>query len=97
MTAIKALVGGLGLVILVMIGLVIWGLMRQGESLRQETAFEELALSVPAGCTLAAAEAGGGELLILRLEGPLERGCQQAILVDRAGGGVVGRIKLQAE
>jgi hypothetical protein len=97
MGAIKALVAVLGLVILAMIGLVIWGLLRQGESLRQKTSFEELALAVPAGCSLAAVEPGGGELMILRLEGPLERGCQQAVLVDRAAGQVTGRIRLQAE
>lgn len=97
MGAIKALVVGLGIVIVVMIGLVIWGLMRQGESLRQKAAFEDLALPVPAGCSLAAVEPGDGDLLLLRLEGPLERGCQQAVLVDRGEGKVVGRIRLQAE
>lgn len=97
MGAIKALVAVLGLVIVAMIGLVIWGLLRQGESLRKGPAFEELSLAVPAGCSLAAVEPGGGELLILRLDGPLEHGCQQAVLVDRASGRVTGRIRLQAE
>lgn len=97
MGAIKALVAGLGIVIVVMIGLVIWGLMRQGERLRERAGFQELALPVPAGCSLAAAEPGDGDLLILRLAGPLERGCQQAILVDRGDGTVAGRVRLQAE
>lgn len=99
MGAIKALVLGLGAVIVVMIGLVIWGLMRQGESLRerQGAGFEELSLAVPPGCRLAAAEPGGEGLLVLRLDGPLERGCQQAVLVDRSLGRVAGRVKLQPE
>lgn len=97
MGAIKALVIGLGAIIVIMIGMVMWGLMRQGESLREKTAFEELSLAVPAGCRLAAVAPGRGDLLVLRLEGPLERGCQQAILVDATDGRVAGRVKLQAE
>ncbi len=97
MGAIKAVVFFLGALIVVMIGLVIWGLLRQGERLREPVAFEELSLAVPAGCRLAAVEPGEGDLLILRLDGPLERGCQQAVLVDRSEGRVAGRVKLQAQ
>ncbi|SMF60251.1 hypothetical protein SAMN06265365_12193 [Tistlia consotensis] len=97
MPAIKAVVIGLGAVILAMTGLVIWGLMRQGQSLSEKVNFADTAVAVPAGCSLAAVEPGKDALLILRLDGPLERGCQQAVLVDGGSGKVVGRIRLKAE
>ena len=96
MRAIKALVIGLGAIIVLLVALVIWGVSRQAESLRS-SGFEDLSLGVPAGCSLAAVEPGRGDLLLLRLEGPAERGCQQAILVDGASGRIAGRITLRPE
>lgn len=95
-TALKALVIGLGLVILALFGGVVYGLLRQAERLERVPAMSETAVAVPRGCELAEAVPDGA-LLILRLSGPVERGCQQAVIVDPAAGTVVGRVRLQPQ
>ncbi len=107
--ALKALVIALGLVILVLLGAVVFGILRQAERLDQATApmsdrglerqagdLTETDVAVPVGCRLADV-VPDRDLLVLRLEGPAERGCQQAILVDPAAGTVVARIRLAPE
>lgn len=54
--------------------------------------FGEVALSLPAGCVIAAAQFDEGRL-VLRTDGPRERGCQQVVVIDPDSGQVVGRIK----
>ncbi len=58
--------------------------------------FGEVALSLPAGCVIAAAQASDGRL-VLRTDGPLERGCQQVVVIDPDSGRVVGRIRAAPE
>ncbi len=58
--------------------------------------FGEVALSLPAGCVIAAAQAADGRL-VLRTDGPLERGCQQVVVIDPDSGQVVGRIRAAPE
>lgn len=91
--ALKALVIGLGLVILALLGAVIYGIARQADRLEQVPDMTETDVPVPVGCELAAV-VPEGDLLILRLAGPAERGCQQAVIVDPVGGSVLGRVRL---
>ena len=111
--ALKALVILLGLVILVLLGAVVFGLLRQAEQLATEPEAEsevvswgsgplrtadpaELEIAVPVGCLLAESHFAE-DLLVLRLDGPAERGCQQVVLVDPAAGVVVARVSLAPE
>ncbi len=91
--ALKALVIGLGLVILALLGAVVYGIARQADRLERLPELAEMEVGVPLGCTLADV-VPEGELLILRLDGPAERGCQQAVMVDALGGKVLGRVRL---
>lgn len=91
--ALKALVIGLGLVIVGLLGAVIWGIARQADRLERVPEMTDVEVAVPLGCELAEA-VPDGRLLVLRLSGPAERGCQQAVIVDPAAGAVVGRVRL---
>ena len=93
MRALKGLVIGLGVVILVLFGLVIWGIARLGQE--PDAGFDRATVEMPAGCRLAEAGADGAGGLLLRLDGPAERGCQQLLIVDRASGALKGRIELR--
>ena len=53
--------------------------------------FGDVMLNLSPGCVIAAAE-GHDVRLIVRTEGPLERGCQQVILIDMATGEILGRV-----
>ena len=92
MQALKALVIGMGIAILAIIAVIIVTLVQRmsGEP-EQIAGFGEVAVAVPDGCALAQAEAAEGRL-ILRLEGPPGRGCQQAVVVDLESGRVLGRV-----
>ena len=107
--ALKALVILLGLVILVLLGAVVFGLLRQAEQLATEPEAvswgssplrtadpAELEIAVPVGCLLAESHFAQ-DLLVLRLDGPAERGCQQVVLVDPVAGVVVARVSLAPE
>ena len=93
MQTIKALVIFMGLLIAVGLGLLGYALVDRltGEA-GGEHGFGEVALFLPAGCVIAAAQAADGRL-VLRSDGPRERGCQQVVLIDLDSGQVVGRIK----
>jgi hypothetical protein len=89
---LKVLVIGMGVAILVIVGVIIVTLVQRMSGEPPEAGgFGEVALAVPAGCALAQAEAAEGHL-ILRLEGPPERGCQQAVVLDLESGRVLGRV-----
>ena len=98
MQTIKALVIFMGLLIALGAGVLGYALVDRltGEGVFGEAGggreFDELALSLPAGCVIAAAQAADGRL-VLRTDGPLERGCQQVVVIDPDSGRVVGRIK----
>ena len=53
--------------------------------------FGDVMLNLSPGCVIAAAE-GLDDRLIVRTEGPMERGCQQVILIDMATGEILGRV-----
>lgn len=93
---LKALVIGLGLVILALLGAVIYGISRQADRLDRLPEMSETPVPVPRGCELAEVVPDDA-LLVLRLSGPAERGCQQAVIVDPVAGAVVGRVRLQPQ
>ena len=55
------------------------------------TGFGDLTLPIPEGCVLASAEAAD-QRLVLRLDGPVASGCQQAVVLDLESGQVLGRV-----
>ncbi len=92
MQALKALVIGMGVAILAIVAVIIVTLVqRMNGDPAQSAGFGEVSVAVPVGCALGQAEAADGRL-ILRLEGPPERGCQQAVVVDLESGQVLGRV-----
>jgi len=97
MVALKALVFGMAGLIVVGMGLVVYGMMRQADGLRGAPDFIEASLPLPADCRLADASGDGRGLILLRLEGPLRDGCRAVLLFDPATGGLRGRIDLPAE
>ena len=106
--ALKALVIGLGVVILVMLAAVVFGILRQADQLQGRSqpavvpladrldGFAETEVGAPVGCSLAEV-VPDRDLLVLRLDGPAERGCQQVVIVDPAAGAVLGRVRLRPE
>ena len=100
MQALKALVIFMGILIMAGMALLVYGLVTRtggGEEAGEgaappATPFGALDLAVPAGCTIAGAELSG-ERLVVRLDGLAERGCQQVVIVDLAGGQELGRVK----
>lgn len=54
--------------------------------------FGEIELQVPAGCSIASAE-GQDDMLIIRLDGLAERGCQQVLILDLGTGRILSRVK----
>lgn len=92
MQALKGLVIGMGILIVLGLALVAYGLVsRVSETGDAATGFGEVSLALPAGCSIAEARGHEGRL-ILRAEGPEERGCQQVIVVDMASGEILGRV-----
>jgi hypothetical protein len=90
--ALKVLVIVMGLAIFAVIGVIIVTVVQRigGGSAKTE-GFGEVRLAVPPGCTLAQVEAGEGRL-VMRLDGPPGRGCQQAVVLDAESGEELGRI-----
>jgi hypothetical protein len=101
MQALKALVIFMGVLIVAGMALLVYGLVtRTGGGDGRGAApgapaarpFGALELAVPAGCTIAGSELAG-ERLVVRLDGLAERGCQQLVIVDLAGGRELGRVR----
>ncbi len=89
MQALKILVIGMGVLIALGLALVVYGFAR-GKS-EDVKGIGDVELNLPPGCVIAAAEGLDGRLIV-RTEGPMERGCQQVILIDMATGGILGRV-----
>ena len=93
MQALKVLVVVMGIAIFAILAvIVVTVVQRVGGGPAERGGFGELRLAVPEGCTLAQVEAAEGRLL-LRLDGPPGRGCQQVVVVDPESGEVLGRIE----
>ena len=94
MQALKVLVVGMGIAILAVLGVIVaTRIQRAGGGPDKAAGPGEIALAVPAGCRLAEAGAAEGRL-ILRLDGPAEEGCRQAVVLDLESGAVLGRVTL---
>ena len=92
MQALKVLVVVMGVAIFAILAvIVVTVIQRIGGGTAKSDGFGEMRLAVPEGCTLAQVETGEGRL-VLRLDGPPDRGCQQAVLIDPDSGEVLGRI-----
>ena len=92
MQALKALVIGMGVLIVIGFVLLVIGLADKFSQL-DEAGLGETEVPVPDGCSLAETLAEGDRLL-LRLEGPADRGCAQIVVVDLESGKVVRRLHL---
>lgn len=94
MRALKALVIGMGILIVIGMGLVVYGMIRQAENLSSRQTFGEASISIPPGCTVAETSSGDRGLLILRLQGAADDNCQQVLVFDILRGELRGRITL---
>lgn len=93
MQALKGLVVVMGILVVVGLILVAYGFVSQLSQRRVVSdGFGEKALTLPAGCVIAAAEAAG-DRLVVRVDGPAERGCQQVVVVDMESGEILGRLR----
>ncbi len=92
MQGLKALVIGMGVLIVLGFVVLVIGLADKFSRL-DEADSSETEVPVPDGCSLAETLAEGDRLL-LRLEGPADRGCAQIVVVDLESGKVVRRLHL---
>ncbi len=94
MQALKVLVVVMGLAIVAILAVIIVTVVQRIDAgSAKGEGFGEVALAVPEGCALAQVEAAEGRL-VLRIDGPRGRGCQQAVVLDAESGQVLGRITL---
>jgi len=91
MQALKTLVIFMGVLIVLGLALLAYGLFGRMSATQGSGAFGEVTLPLPAGCVLAEAHAEG-ERLIVRSDGPVERGCQRVFVIDLPSGRVLGRV-----
>ena len=56
--------------------------------------FGDTTVVLPPGCVIAESVVADGTL-VLRVDGPAERGCQQVILLDPKSGRELGRVKVK--
>ena len=96
MQALKVLVIAMGVAIVVIIGVIVATLIQRAGGPGKAAGPGEIELAVPAGCRLAEAGAAEGRL-ILRLDGPAEAGCRQAVVLDLESGDLLGRVTLVPE
>ncbi|MGF1595015.1 MAG: hypothetical protein ACFCUW_17170 [Kiloniellaceae bacterium] len=99
MQALKALVIFMAVLIVAGMALLVYGLVTRGGDGGSGAGFgggaggpATLDLAVPEGCAIAGTELNG-ERLVIRLDGLAERDCQQVLVVDLAGGRLLGRIR----
>ena len=99
MRALKALVVLMGILIAAGLGLlayaVIGGIPVDRPSDRLG-GFGDTTVVLPTGCVIAEAVVAEGTL-VLRADGPVERGCQMVILLDPQTGREIGRVKVQEQ
>ena len=93
MAALKALVVFMGILIAAGLGLLAYAVIG-GPPERTAGGFGTAEVILPPGCVVAQAQVSEGTL-VLRVEGPAERGCQQVILVDPDSGQERGRVSIK--
>lgn len=91
MRALKGLVVGLGLLIVVMMGLVVWGVLRQAKEMDVKDGPYEASLALASGCAIDEILPAGEERMIVRLRGEAAD-CRQILVVSLRSGEVLGRI-----
>ena len=91
MQALKYLVIVMAFLILAGMGLLAYGLATRVAG-GDAGGFAPVEVPLPQGCSIAETEVSEN-LLILRLEGLVERGCQQVVVVDMANGRVLGQVR----
>ncbi len=96
MQALKVFVIFMGLLIVAGLALVVYAMLtRVSEGPGAGAGFDETALALPAGCSLAEARAEAGRLIV-RTEGPMGYDpCQQIIIIDLESGEVLGRVRVE--
>ena len=101
MRALKALVIFMGIMIAAGLGLLTYAVIgglpfdrSSGPGDAPPGGFGDTAVVLPTGCAIAEAVIAEGTL-VLRIDGPAERGCQLVILLDPESGRELGRVKVQ--
>ena len=92
MQALKALVIGMG--VLIVVGFVFVFatiIMRAGGGVQDSAALDEMHLELSESCVIAQI-VEVNRMLALRLEGPARDGCGQILLIDPGAGEVSGRV-----
>jgi hypothetical protein len=89
--ALKVIVIGMGVLIVIGLVLVTYGLMtKTGRGVRTG-AFGDVILDLPTGCGIADAQSQDGRLIV-RTDGPLERGCQKVFVIDMTDAKILGHV-----
>jgi len=91
MQAIKAVVIGMGLLIVAGLALLFYGLAEGIGKLGSSRPMGEVVVPVPEGCVIADSRIEAPHL-VLRLDGLAERNCQQVVLIDLDSGRIQGRV-----
>jgi len=90
MRALKALVIFMGILIVAGLGLLTYAVIG-GLPDDRPGGFDDAAVDLPPGCVVVDADIAEGTL-VLRVDGPAERGCQSVILLDPETGHERGRV-----
>ncbi len=99
MRALKALVVFMGILIAVGLGLLTYAVISglpDGQPSDRPGGFGDTTVDLPTGCVIAEAVVADGTL-VLRADGPVERGCQIVIMLDPETGREIGRVKAQEQ
>ena len=94
MQILKALVIVMGVLIFAGFGVVVITIANRMSRGSESAGFGNASLALPAGCAIADARANG-DRLILRVDGPRERNCQQVVIIDMETGQVTGRVSVE--
>jgi len=94
MRALKAAVILMGILIVGGLALLAYAVVGGLSGARPDVGFGDTTVVLPPGCVIAEARVADGTL-VLRTDGPTERGCQQVILLDPKSGRELGRVKAQ--
>ena len=90
MQALKFLVIGMGVLIFVLLGVVVYAMVAKVGSGGESAGFGEARLPIPPGCRIAEAAPQGDSRILLRLDGG--EACQQVLVLDAGDGSLIGRI-----
>lgn len=93
---LKALVIGMGVLIVIGMGLVVYGMVRQADKLSNRGSFGEAVIPLPDGCSVAEAAPGDRGVVVIRLQGAADA-CRQVLVFDSLRGELRGRILLPTE